>query len=307
MPEMRALQEDHPLMIAWKKHQESDDFANSKKWAAYPEHLQGSLWALFMAGWKAAPLEQTTPEVDEEELLDIATAAFSQVQPKEWDFTDDAVQAVIDAVRPHLCQGRDHQSKLEAAAQHLQADAQTVQALVTECVSLRGQIAALKGTGQAVSDDVAEARAILAEGDFLGVEESERLIQEATKEQPDEIPKGGYLAQIFDCFRDPENGADIKRLITVIRRIQEEAPAKLKRESRVDGWQPIETAPSNESVLIFIPRAEHYGPGVYRGLLVDMRTGPHWQVSGLHMGRDCPHDMQPTAWQPLPDTTDMDE
>lgn len=45
--------EDHPLMIAWKAHQETDEFTNSKKWAAHPEHLQGSLWALFMAGFFA--------------------------------------------------------------------------------------------------------------------------------------------------------------------------------------------------------------------------------------------------------------
>ena len=45
---------DHPLMVAWTTHQATGDFANSKYWAAYPEHLQGSLWALFMAGWMAA-------------------------------------------------------------------------------------------------------------------------------------------------------------------------------------------------------------------------------------------------------------
>lgn len=66
-------------------------------------------------------------------------------------------------------------------------------------------------------------------------------------------------------------------------------------------WRPIETAPANTSVLIFIPNAEHYGPGIYRGLLVDMSTGPHWQVSGLHMGRDCGTTWQPTHWMPLPD------
>jgi len=66
-------------------------------------------------------------------------------------------------------------------------------------------------------------------------------------------------------------------------------------------WQPIETAPTNTSVLIFIPNAEHYGEGIYRGLQVDMRTGRHWTVSGLHMGRDCGTTWQPTHWMPLPD------
>ena len=65
-------------------------------------------------------------------------------------------------------------------------------------------------------------------------------------------------------------------------------------------WQPISTAPKNESVLIFIPNAEHYGPGVYRGMLVDMGTGPHWSANGLHMGKDCGTHYAPTHWMPLP-------
>ena len=50
---MRAVGDDEPVMIAWKAHKETPDFANSKKWAAFPEHLDGSLWALFSAGFSA--------------------------------------------------------------------------------------------------------------------------------------------------------------------------------------------------------------------------------------------------------------
>lgn len=67
---------DHPLMIAWKRYQETDDFKNSYKWATagiepppieqrdptanyptadtYRQYVQGSLWAAFMAGFGAA-------------------------------------------------------------------------------------------------------------------------------------------------------------------------------------------------------------------------------------------------------------
>lgn len=65
-------------------------------------------------------------------------------------------------------------------------------------------------------------------------------------------------------------------------------------------WQPIETAPKNESVLIYIPNAEHYGVGVYRGMLVDMGTGPHWSANAVAMGRDLGRDTMPTHWMPLP-------
>lgn len=62
MTAMTPCPEDHPLMIAWKAHQATEEFANSKKWAAYPEHLQGSLWALFMAGFNAAERRATAAE-----------------------------------------------------------------------------------------------------------------------------------------------------------------------------------------------------------------------------------------------------
>lgn len=41
-------------MVAWKEYQESKDFANSKKWAIHTEHVEGSLWAAFLEGFKMA-------------------------------------------------------------------------------------------------------------------------------------------------------------------------------------------------------------------------------------------------------------
>lgn len=66
-------------------------------------------------------------------------------------------------------------------------------------------------------------------------------------------------------------------------------------------WQPIETAPFNQSVLVFIPNAEHYGDGIYRALRPNFHDTPRgWQVTGLHFGRDCQQSEQPTHWMPLP-------
>lgn len=68
-------------------------------------------------------------------------------------------------------------------------------------------------------------------------------------------------------------------------------------------WEPIETAPINESVLIYIPNAEHYGEGIYRGLQVESDWLPdkprHWMTNGMSIGRDC-GSRQPTHWMPLP-------
>lgn len=62
------LPEDHPLVLAWKEYQLTDEFANSLKWIntvkveqveiigsteltiTYP-HQRGSLWAIFNEGW----------------------------------------------------------------------------------------------------------------------------------------------------------------------------------------------------------------------------------------------------------------
>lgn len=56
---MAPVPEDHPLMQAWKAHQASDEFRNSKQWVVvgsqtnHDEYVMGSLWALFVAGWQA--------------------------------------------------------------------------------------------------------------------------------------------------------------------------------------------------------------------------------------------------------------
>jgi len=69
-------------------------------------------------------------------------------------------------------------------------------------------------------------------------------------------------------------------------------------------WQPPETAPPNKSILVRIPHAEHYGPGIYRAIrVVDMSPGldlpPRWHVTAVGMGRDVP-DVDVTGWMPLP-------
>jgi hypothetical protein len=45
---------DHPLMKAWTAYKATEDYANSRRWAAHDEHRDGSLWAAFMEGWNAA-------------------------------------------------------------------------------------------------------------------------------------------------------------------------------------------------------------------------------------------------------------
>lgn len=56
---MQRIPDDHPLMVAWNEFKASDDYEKTKQWATAPAHTEGSLWAVFMAGWyKACALQQ---------------------------------------------------------------------------------------------------------------------------------------------------------------------------------------------------------------------------------------------------------
>lgn len=72
-------------------------------------------------------------------------------------------------------------------------------------------------------------------------------------------------------------------------------------------WQPISTAPENMSVLVFIPNADHYGPGVYRAILANFGSGKYWITTGRHVGRAVALDDQPTHWMPLPEPPKVSE
>lgn len=67
MSASRPADPNSKLMLAWKAFQQSEQFDNAKKWAqrctincsddgvkVVHEHLMGSLWTLFMVGYKSA-------------------------------------------------------------------------------------------------------------------------------------------------------------------------------------------------------------------------------------------------------------
>lgn len=43
-----------PMMKAWEQFAKSESFSNSKRWAADPAHVDGSMWNCFMIGWRSA-------------------------------------------------------------------------------------------------------------------------------------------------------------------------------------------------------------------------------------------------------------
>jgi hypothetical protein len=53
MPVVRAVPTDHPMMKLWNEYKASSDYATSRKYAIDPQHVDGSLWAAFCAGWNS--------------------------------------------------------------------------------------------------------------------------------------------------------------------------------------------------------------------------------------------------------------
>lgn len=51
---MAPVPNDHPMMIAWQAYKTTDEYANTRKWALHEAHVDGSLWAAFVAGFHAA-------------------------------------------------------------------------------------------------------------------------------------------------------------------------------------------------------------------------------------------------------------
>lgn len=50
----QSLSKNDPRMVAWEDYKLSSAYANSFKWAQYPEHRDGSMWAAFLQGFDSA-------------------------------------------------------------------------------------------------------------------------------------------------------------------------------------------------------------------------------------------------------------
>jgi hypothetical protein len=75
---MRPVGKDEPVMIAWNRYTGTDDFPNTRRWALHEQHVEGSLWAAFSAGFHAA----------------LAAQAFLPME--QWDRRDETVLLLID-------------------------------------------------------------------------------------------------------------------------------------------------------------------------------------------------------------------
>lgn len=93
-----AVPADAPVMIAWGAFKATDDYANTLRWSAAPDHSEGSLWNAFYRGFYAAALnraEALPHPIEGSEPLKMAVGA-------DWLTRKVATDPDIDAeVRPH--------------------------------------------------------------------------------------------------------------------------------------------------------------------------------------------------------------
>jgi hypothetical protein len=48
---MAALAKDDPRLIAWEAYKATPEYQNTRNWALHEQHVDGSLWAAFLAGF----------------------------------------------------------------------------------------------------------------------------------------------------------------------------------------------------------------------------------------------------------------
>ena len=60
---------DDPRMLAWAAYKATPEYQNTRKWALYEEHVDGSLWAALLQGYES----RTPPDVS-----DLVAAAVAE-------------------------------------------------------------------------------------------------------------------------------------------------------------------------------------------------------------------------------------
>jgi hypothetical protein len=68
MSDSRKLPDDDPRIVAWNEYRATQDYANTRNWALHKEHVDGSLWAAFLAGHALAQAAATIAERRMEEM-----------------------------------------------------------------------------------------------------------------------------------------------------------------------------------------------------------------------------------------------
>lgn len=110
----------------------------------------------------------------------------------------------------------------------------------------------------------------------------------------------GTFLRILGEIAQHYEGPEVDRLVQALHDGADQIVAEVYLAMEAAQWRPIAEAPTNTSIQIYLPLFEHYGPGIYRAILVDVGTGRRWHVTTVAMGSDLHHTDWPKWWRPLP-------
>lgn len=101
MPTEAACPADAPVMKAWEAYKKRDEFQNTRRWALYEAHVEGSLWAAFYQGFFAAAVNISQSAGDDyaRGVADGREQAAKVVDeyPYSWDRDREHIARVIRA------------------------------------------------------------------------------------------------------------------------------------------------------------------------------------------------------------------
>lgn len=86
-------------MVAWEAYKATEEYANTKQWAAYPEHVDGSLWAAFDRGYAAALRELAAAQAVARHESDCLDAAKARIRELEQQAAHVRREALVEAER----------------------------------------------------------------------------------------------------------------------------------------------------------------------------------------------------------------
>ena len=65
---MEVVPKESLLRIEWEKYIKTEDYTNTKKWARFKEHIDGSLWAAFTKGFEINEIRIKQLEAENKKL-----------------------------------------------------------------------------------------------------------------------------------------------------------------------------------------------------------------------------------------------
>ena len=86
MPDAQKLPDNDPRIVAWEAYKQTEEYANTQRWASAIDHTEGSLWAAFLEGWtRAATAQAVTLTTDDLLTPEVIKAAADAGERVGWE------------------------------------------------------------------------------------------------------------------------------------------------------------------------------------------------------------------------------